>query len=45
MRRAGSDFQEWIRYDIEYVETRSWWLDMKIIWKTVLTMVRKGTRQ
>lgn len=44
-RRAGSDFQEWIRYDIEYVETRTWWLDMKIIYKTVLTMVRKGTRQ
>jgi lipopolysaccharide/colanic/teichoic acid biosynthesis glycosyltransferase len=44
-RRAGSDFQEWIKYDIEYVENRSWWLDVKIIWKTVMTMVRKGTRQ
>jgi lipopolysaccharide/colanic/teichoic acid biosynthesis glycosyltransferase len=44
-RRAGSDFQEWIKYDIEYVETRTWWLDMKIIWKTFLTMARKGTRQ
>ena len=44
-RRAGSDFQEWIKYDIEYVETRTWWLDMKIIWKTILTVVRKGTRQ
>jgi lipopolysaccharide/colanic/teichoic acid biosynthesis glycosyltransferase/uridine kinase len=44
-RRAGSDFQEWIKYDIEYVENRTWWLDMKIIYKTILTMVRKGTRQ
>ena len=44
-RRAGSDFQEWIKYDIEYVETRTWWLDMVIIYKTVMTMVRKGTRQ
>lgn len=44
-RRAGSDFQEWIRYDIEYVENRSWWLDMKILWKTFETIVRKGTRQ
>jgi lipopolysaccharide/colanic/teichoic acid biosynthesis glycosyltransferase len=44
-RRAGSDFQEWIRYDIEYVENRSWWLDIKIIWKTLETIVRKGTRQ
>ena len=44
-RRAGSDFQEWIKYDIEYVETRTWWLDMKIIFKTFETIIRKGTRQ
>ncbi len=44
-RRAGSDFQEWIKYDIEYVENRTWWLDMVIIWKTIMTILRKGTRQ
>lgn len=44
-RRAGSDFQEWIKYDIEYVETRSWWLDAVIIFKTFGTLLRKGTRQ
>jgi lipopolysaccharide/colanic/teichoic acid biosynthesis glycosyltransferase len=44
-RRAGSDFQEWIKYDIEYVENQSWCLDLKIIGKTITTMVRKGTRQ
>jgi lipopolysaccharide/colanic/teichoic acid biosynthesis glycosyltransferase len=44
-RRAGSDFQEWIKYDIEYVETRTWWRDMVIIWKTFETIIRKGTRQ
>ena len=44
-RKAGNDFQEWIKYDIEYVETRTWWLDMVIIWKTIMTIVRKGTRQ
>jgi lipopolysaccharide/colanic/teichoic acid biosynthesis glycosyltransferase len=44
-RRAGSDFQEWIKYDIEYVENRSWWLDMVIIWKTIGTIIRKGMRQ
>jgi lipopolysaccharide/colanic/teichoic acid biosynthesis glycosyltransferase len=42
-RRAGSDFQEWIRYDIEYVEKQSMWLDIKIIFKTVETILRKGT--
>src|SRR5205814_4674519 len=35
-RRAGSDFQEWIKYDIEYVETRTWWRDMIIIAKTIM---------
>jgi lipopolysaccharide/colanic/teichoic acid biosynthesis glycosyltransferase len=44
-RRQGADFQEWIKYDIEYVERRTWWFDLAIIWKTILTIVRKGTRQ
>ena len=39
-RRQGLDFQEWIRYDIQYVESASWRLDLWIIWKTVLLMVR-----
>ena len=34
-RRQGHDFQEWIRYDLEYVENRSWLLDLQIIWRTV----------
>lgn len=44
-RRAGTDFQEWIKYDIEYVEKRSFWFDMVIIWKTIMMMARKGARQ
>jgi lipopolysaccharide/colanic/teichoic acid biosynthesis glycosyltransferase len=44
-RRAGSDFQEWIKYDIEYVEKRSWWLDVVILWKTFTLILRKGMRQ
>ena len=43
-RRAGNDFQEWIRYDLEYVENASWLLDIKIIWRTITTMIHKGTR-
>ena len=41
-RAHGSDFQEWIKYDIEYVESAHWWLDLVIIWKTFLSMVRGG---
>ncbi|MGH7214206.1 MAG: sugar transferase, partial [Tepidisphaeraceae bacterium] len=44
-RRAGSDFQEWIKYDLEYVENLSWRLDLLIIWKTITTILRKAARQ
>jgi len=43
-RRTGSDFQEWIKYDIEYVEKRSWRLDLWIIWKTITLVFRKVSR-
>jgi lipopolysaccharide/colanic/teichoic acid biosynthesis glycosyltransferase len=39
-RRTGLDFQEWIKYDIEYVENMSWWVDLKIISETVRLVVR-----
>jgi len=44
-RRAGNDFQEWIKYDLEYVENASWKLDIIILYKTFMMMIRKGTRQ
>ena len=43
-RNAGSDFQEWIRYDIEYVENQSLWLDAIIIYKTLAMILRKLLR-
>ena len=43
-RRAGTDFQEWIRYDIEYVEKRTFWMDLVIILKTVSVMFGKLSR-
>lgn len=44
-RRKGLDFQEWIRYDIEYVENMSFWMDLSIIWQTVVVLTRGGHRQ
>src|SRR5690606_4429200 len=38
-RAQGLDFQEWIRYDIEYVENMSWKLDLWIIWQTLLHLL------
>jgi lipopolysaccharide/colanic/teichoic acid biosynthesis glycosyltransferase len=43
-RKAGSDFQEWIKYDIEYVERQSLWLDLRIIWRTAILVGRKLLR-
>lgn len=39
-RAAGTDFQEWIRYDIEYVENACWTLDIQIIVQTLLVLLR-----
>jgi lipopolysaccharide/colanic/teichoic acid biosynthesis glycosyltransferase len=41
-RQAGSDFQEWIQYDIEYVDTASWRLDLWIIARTITCLLKKG---
>lgn len=40
-REPGKDFQEWIRYDISYVENASWRMDMYVLWKTAV-MVAGG---
>jgi lipopolysaccharide/colanic/teichoic acid biosynthesis glycosyltransferase len=34
-RLQGLDFQEWIRYDVQYVQQRSWRMDLWIIIQTV----------
>ncbi len=34
-RVAETDFQEWIRYDLEYVQHQSWRMDMWIIIRTI----------
>lgn len=38
-RKPNTDFQEWIRYDMQYVRHRSWRLDCWIIWKTFWKML------
>lgn len=43
-RNLGEDFQEWIKYDLEYVEKASWKLDIYIIWKTFVMILRGVTK-
>jgi lipopolysaccharide/colanic/teichoic acid biosynthesis glycosyltransferase len=38
-RRPQTDFQEWIRYDLEYLQHQSWTLDLWIIWQTFKRIV------
>ena len=40
-RQPGLDFQEWIKYDIEYVNRSSLLLDFKIILKTLKKIIGK----
>jgi lipopolysaccharide/colanic/teichoic acid biosynthesis glycosyltransferase len=39
-RAQGCDFQEWIKFDLEYVDRAGCWLDLWIICQTVLVLVR-----
>ncbi len=41
-RNNVSDFKEWVRLDLEYIDTWSLWLDLKILWLTV-PVVLTGT--
>ena len=44
-RSDGADFQEWIRYDIEYVEKATFLLDIYIIYKTISLIFAALTRR
>lgn len=37
-------FEEMIRLDIRYAETRSWQLDLWILWKTIAVVFRRGNK-
>lgn len=41
-RKSGTDFQEWIRYDLEYIRGWSWRLDLSIMCRTLMVAVRRG---
>jgi lipopolysaccharide/colanic/teichoic acid biosynthesis glycosyltransferase len=41
-RSAGLDFQEWIRFDLDYVGRAGWALDLEIIAMTLRLVVRGG---
>jgi len=43
--RGSEDFDEWLRWDIRYIERRSLWLDFMILFKTfAVVFQRRGAR-
>jgi lipopolysaccharide/colanic/teichoic acid biosynthesis glycosyltransferase len=34
------DFNEWVKLDLEYIDNWTLWLDVKILWRTALTVLR-----
>ncbi|MCM8709417.1 exopolysaccharide biosynthesis polyprenyl glycosylphosphotransferase [Clostridium sp. SYSU_GA19001] len=38
MGRNNIDFEEWIELDIKYIEDRSLWVDIKLIFKTIFLL-------
>jgi exopolysaccharide biosynthesis polyprenyl glycosylphosphotransferase len=44
-RNEISDFKEWVRLDLEYIDHWSLWLDLKILWLTIpVVLMGKGAR-
>lgn len=44
-RSEVTDFKEWVRLDLEYIDNWSLWLDLKILWKTIpIVLTAKGAK-
>ncbi len=44
-RNDVSDFKDWVRLDLEYIDNWSLWLDLKILWRTVpVVLIGSGAR-
>jgi lipopolysaccharide/colanic/teichoic acid biosynthesis glycosyltransferase len=44
-KRDGSDFDDWVRYDIQYIRNLSFWLDLKILLITIPAVLsQKGAK-
>jgi len=38
--RNDLSFERWMKLDLDYIDNWSWWLDLKILWRTLPAMVR-----
>src|SRR4051794_21008685 len=42
--RSDADFDRWVRYDLDYIEHWSFWLDVRLLLKTIPAMLRAEGR-
>lgn len=44
-RNEVSNFKDWVRLDLEYIDNWSLWLDLKIMWRTIpVVLIGSGAR-
>lgn len=44
-RNQVSDFKDWVRLDLEYIDNWSLWLDFKILWRTIpVVLLARGAK-
>jgi lipopolysaccharide/colanic/teichoic acid biosynthesis glycosyltransferase len=44
-RNDVTDFDDWVRLDLEYIDNWSLWLDLKILFRTIpVVLTGKGAR-
>jgi exopolysaccharide biosynthesis polyprenyl glycosylphosphotransferase len=44
-RNDVSNFRDWVRLDLEYIDNWSLWLDLKIMWRTIpIVLIGNGAR-
>jgi lipopolysaccharide/colanic/teichoic acid biosynthesis glycosyltransferase len=44
-RNNVTDFDDWVRLDLEYIDNWSLWLDLKIMWRTIpIVLIGAGAR-
>lgn len=39
--RSDMEFDKWVEGDVEYIKTRSAWLDLKLMFKTVIAVIKR----
>jgi lipopolysaccharide/colanic/teichoic acid biosynthesis glycosyltransferase len=44
-RNNVSNFKDWVRLDLEYIDNWSLWLDLKILWRTIpIVLIGSGAK-